>query len=65
LTPAFNDFITNPIIITSDTTIVSCGDINIQYVKVQNGAKLILDAAGEVNIISDFEIEEVSELEIW
>jgi hypothetical protein len=57
--------VTNPITVTTNTTIVSCGDINIQYVKVQNGAKLILDTAGEVNIISDLEIELGSELEIW
>ena len=56
--------VTTPIIVTSNTTIVSCGDINVQYVKVQNGAKLILDAAGEVNIISDFEVDLGSEFEI-
>jgi gingipain R len=55
---------TTPIIVTTNTTIVSCGDINVQYVKVQNGAKLILDAAGEVNIISNFEVELGSEFEI-
>jgi hypothetical protein len=38
--------------------------INVQNVKVQNGAKLILDTAGEVNIISDFEVELGSEFEI-
>ena len=51
-------------IVTTNTTITSCGDINVQNVKVQNGAKLILDAAGEVNIISDFEVDLGSELEI-
>ena len=56
--------VTTPITVTSDTTIVSCGDINVQYVKVQNGAKLILDAAGEVNIISDFDVDLGSEFEI-
>jgi hypothetical protein len=50
--------------VTSNTTVTSCGDINVQNVKVQNGAKLILDAAGEVNIISDFEVELGSEFEI-
>ncbi|MDL2256772.1 hypothetical protein LJC06_01045 [Bacteroidales bacterium OttesenSCG-928-I14] len=51
--------------VTPDTTITNyCGDINVQNVKVQNGAKLILDAAGEVNIISDFEVELGSEFEI-
>jgi subtilisin family serine protease len=51
-------------IVTANTTVTSCGDINVQNVKVQNGAKLILDAAGEVNIISDFEVELGSEFEI-
>ncbi|NLJ82583.1 MAG: hypothetical protein GX330_05600 [Bacteroidales bacterium] len=60
----FTGTVTTPIIVTSDTTIVSCGDINVQNVKVQNGAKLILDAAGEVNIISDFDVELGSEFEI-
>ena len=50
--------------VTINTTVTSCGDINVQNVKVQNGAKLILDAAGEVNIISDFEVELGSEVEI-
>lgn len=51
--------------VTTDTTVTNnCGDINVQNVKVQNGAKLILDAAGEVNIISDFEVELGSEFEI-
>ncbi len=51
-------------IVTTNTTITSCGDINVQNVKVQNGAKLILDAAGEVNIISDFDVDLGSEFEI-
>jgi subtilisin family serine protease len=50
--------------VTTNTTVTSCGDINIQNVKVQNGAKLTLDAAGEVNIISDFEVDSGSEVEI-
>jgi len=33
-------------------------------VKVQSGAKLILDAADEVNILGDFEVESGSEFEI-
>jgi len=60
----FTGTATTPIIVTSNTTKVSCGDINVQYVKVQNGAKLILDAAGEVNIISDFDVQLGSEFEI-
>ena len=51
-------------IVTTNTTVKSCGDINVQNVKVQNGAKLILDAAGEVNIISDFDVDLGSEFEI-
>jgi hypothetical protein len=50
--------------VTTNTTVTSCGDINIQNVKVKNGAKLTLIAAGEVNIISDFEVDLGSELEI-
>ena len=50
--------------ITTDTTVVSCGDINVQNVKVKNHAKLTLNAAGEVNIISGFDMEPGSELEI-
>ena len=56
--------ITTPIIVTSDTTIVSFGDINVQNVQVKNGAKLTLDAVGEVNIIGDFEVDSGSEFEI-
>jgi len=51
-------------IVTTNTTVTSCGDINVQNVKVQNGAKLILNAAGEVNIISDFDVDLGSEFEI-
>jgi subtilisin family serine protease len=51
-------------IVTTNTTVASCGDINVQNVTVKNGAKLTLDAAGEVNIISDFEVELGSEFEI-
>jgi len=50
--------------VTTSTTVTSCGDINIQNVKVQNNAKLILDAADEVNIISDFDVDLGSEFEI-
>ena len=50
--------------VTTNTTVTGCGDINVQNVTVTNGAKLTLDAAGEVNIISDFEVAAGSELEI-
>jgi subtilisin family serine protease len=51
-------------IITISRTVTSCGDINVQRVKVQGGAKLTLDAAGEVIFNGDFEVELGSELEI-
>ena len=51
-------------IVTTNTTIRSCGDINVQNVKVQNGARLILGAVYEVLIGNDFEVELGSELEI-
>ena len=60
----FKGTVTNPIVVTTNRTVISCGDINVQYVKVQSGAKLILDAAGKVNIISDFKVEPNAELEI-
>jgi hypothetical protein len=50
--------------VTVNTTVTSCGDINVQNVTVTNGAKLTLDAAGEVNIISNFEVELGSKFEI-
>ncbi|MDR1120603.1 MAG: M4 family metallopeptidase [Dysgonamonadaceae bacterium] len=50
--------------VTTDTTVTSDCDINIQNVKVQNGAKLTLEAAGRVNIISGFEVELGSKFEI-
>ena len=56
--------VSNPIVVTANRTVTSCGNINVQYVKVQKYAKLILDAAGEVNIISDFEVEPNAEFEI-
>ena len=49
--------------VTANTTITGC-NIYVQNVTVTGGAKLILDAAGEVNIISDFEVVLGSELEI-
>jgi subtilisin family serine protease len=50
--------------VTTDTTVTSCGDINVENVTVTNGAKLTLNAAGEVNIIRNFEVELGSEFEI-
>ena len=56
--------INNPILVTSNTTIRSCGDINIEHVKVQSGAKLTLVAAGKVNLGVGFKVELGSKLEI-
>ena len=50
--------------VTVDTIVRSCGDINVQNVKVQNGAKLTLDAGGNVNVISDFDVQLGSSFEI-
>ncbi|MDR2927172.1 MAG: S8 family serine peptidase [Cytophagaceae bacterium] len=50
--------------VTTNTTVKSCGDINIENVTVKNGAKLTLDAPGEVNIGNNFEVEEDGEFEI-
>jgi subtilisin family serine protease len=50
--------------ITSDTTVVSCGDISVQNVTVTNNAKLTLDAANETIINSGFEVQLGSQLEI-
>jgi subtilisin family serine protease len=49
--------------VTTDTT-VNCKKINVQNVKVQNDAKLTLEA-DEVTIDGDFEVEDGAELEIW
>ena len=50
-------------IVSSDTTVVSCGDINVRNVTVNKPARLTLKAAGEVNIISCFEVQPGAELE--
>ncbi len=50
--------------VTTNTTITSCGDIHVQNVSVQSGAKLTLDAAGETVINGNFEVDLGSELEI-
>jgi len=43
-------YIINEPPITSNTTATSCGDINVQYVTVTNGATLTLNAAGDINV---------------
>jgi hypothetical protein len=50
--------------VTTNTTVTSCGDINVQNVTVTNNAKLTFIAPGEVNIVSDFEVASGSEFEI-
>jgi subtilisin family serine protease len=50
--------------VTTDTTVTSDCDINVQNVTVTNGATLTLEAAGRVNIISGFEVELGSKFEI-
>jgi len=51
-------------IVSTSKIVFSCSDLYIQNVKVQDGAKLTLDAAGTITIDSDFEVELGSELEI-
>ena len=46
----FTGTITTPITVTADTTIVSCGNINVQYVTVTNNATLTLEALGNIDI---------------
>jgi len=55
------DFTSQPV--NTSQTVKGC-NINVQDVKVENNAKLTIDADGEVNIDGDFEIEIGSELEI-
>jgi subtilisin family serine protease len=50
--------------VTTDTTVTSDCDINVQNVTVTNGATLTLEAGGRVNIISGFEVELGSKFEI-
>ena len=50
--------------VTTDTTVTSCGDINVQNVKVQNNAKLTLEAPGAVTINEPFEVTSNSQLEV-
>ena len=49
--------------VTTDITIITCEEINVQDVEVQNKAKLTIDAK-EVTIDGEFEIEDGSEFEI-
>ncbi|MBD5388102.1 S8 family serine peptidase [bacterium] len=52
-------------VITENTRVLNYyGGINVKNVKVKNGAKLILEAAGEVNLLEGFEVELGSEFEV-
>ncbi|MDR0872345.1 MAG: C25 family cysteine peptidase [Prevotellaceae bacterium] len=51
-------------IVTTNTTVTNCRDINVQNVNVTSAAKLTLDAAGTTTVESDFEVTLGSELEI-
>jgi len=55
---------TNQIIDTNTTVTSNCSNIIVQYVEVRNGAKLILEAFEDVDIVSDFEVKLGSEFEI-
>ncbi|MDR0798755.1 MAG: S8 family serine peptidase, partial [Dysgonamonadaceae bacterium] len=55
---------TNQTVNTNTIIVSNCGDINVQNVSVQNGAKLTLDAAGSTTINAPFEVVLGSELEI-
>ncbi len=57
-------YVQNVTINNATLTFNTAGNINIQNVTIKNNGKLILDAGGEVNIVSDFDIELGSELEI-
>ena len=50
--------------VTQNTDIIHCNEINVQYVTVEQGAKLTLEAKGMTTIIGDFEVELGSELEV-
>jgi subtilisin family serine protease len=50
--------------VNTNTTVVSCGDINVQNVTVTNNAKLTLDAVGTTTIAGDFSILLGAQLEV-
>jgi len=50
--------------VTTNTTVTSLCDINVQNVNIQNNANLILDAAGTTTITSDFNMAPGTTLEI-
>jgi hypothetical protein len=50
--------------VNSDTTVKSCGDINVQDVNVTNNAKLKLDAPNVITIDANFSVPIGSQLQI-
>ena len=61
-----SDILVQNVTVTNGATLTlkAVGNIDVQVVIVKNNSKLILDAGGEVNIISEFEVELGSEFEI-
>jgi hypothetical protein len=51
--------------VSTSRIVFSCTNLNVQNVSVRSGAKLELDALGEITINEEFEVELGSELEIW
>ena len=60
--PCVNDFLNTNV--SANTTVMGCANLNVQNVKVQNSAKLTLDAPGTITITSNFEVVSGSQLEI-
>ena len=50
--------------VSADTTVTNCGDINVQDVTVENGAKLTIDTPGNVKISGPFKTQSGAELKI-
>ncbi|MDR2963602.1 MAG: hypothetical protein LBU90_08260 [Bacteroidales bacterium] len=51
--------------VSTNTTVTSCGDIFVKDVLIKSGAKLILDAEGEIIMEGDLQIENGAEFEMW
>jgi hypothetical protein len=51
-------------IVSTNKIVFSCSDLDVQDVRVEQGARLTLDAAGTIIINGDFEIVLGAELEI-
>jgi hypothetical protein len=50
--------------VTTNTTVTSCGNINVQNVTVQSNAKLTINAPGAVSIEGPFSIDSGSQFEV-